>query len=108
MSRRNRSRIRQAISEVLESRRLFSTVVNGTPGPDTITMTFDGTNTAIKLNGVQVVNTIDNAFIINGNGGDDDIHLDEVGAGKSVTVRGGLGNDHVQSGVGNYGRDVHG
>jgi hypothetical protein len=26
----------------------------------------------------------------------------------SVTVRGGLGNDSVQAGVGNYGRDVHG
>jgi len=88
--------------ESLETRRMFvSFSIDGTSGPDSISISINGNDILYAVNGVSDSrsDTIFNAVEINGSGGDDTITIVETGANE-ITVNAGSGDDTINVALG--------
>jgi hypothetical protein len=100
MSHRRRNRTNAALRcavENLETRRLFvGFTVEGTEGPDTISLGITGNDILFVVNGVSDSRSdiIFNEVTIDALGGNDTISIIATG-NNTVTVNGGLGNDTI-------------
>ena len=89
--------------EALEPRRMLTFVYNGTEGDDDIAVYGVPIGTTVGGEDTFDVNIVINLF-----GGNDRVEIRSLPIGRSVTIRGGLGNDYITAGEGHFANDIDG
>ena len=103
MSRRNRCKLHH-VAELLEPRRLLTVTIDGTSGPDTITVEYISdliNHWHVVINGSGSDQLLSNGLQVNGLGGNDDIEIIRT-FDEFCTVNGGSGDDVITVGGGNF------
>jgi hypothetical protein len=110
-SKTNVVRPPRPFAEPLEPRRLFfSLTIEGSSGPDAISIGISGNDILFVLNGVSDTrsNALIDDIVINGNGGADVFSIINNFSQNTIVVNGGAGNDTINIGNGDNTADSGG
>src|SRR5262252_2565514 len=98
---------RYQLIELLETRRLLSSVVNGTSGNDEIVVVAGPlSGTTVYVNNHEQSIADDSSIIFNCGDGNDTIDVQNENLNDSFTINGGPGDDHLTVATGNFGDDI--